>query len=209
MSAKILPILRTKTKSPKLPHVRSLDMTGVEIRNNRIRITFTWQDQRCRETLNFPFTESNLIVATRLRAKILDEIESGTFRYGDHFPQSVRANRLGITPAKSKLFSEYADLWVKSKDDICYSVKKDYQSTIDRFWVPKLGHLRADQITKSIVDQAISGIAWSSAKNRNEALITLRGTLKTMFHDQAIPLDIAALIKNKKRQKASNTRTHN
>lgn len=202
MSAKVIPLHSGRAKVRKtVSRQREVDLTGVEVRENRIRITFVWQGKRCRETLNIPFSQLNLKFAAQLRSKILAEIAAGVFRYGDHFPESVRAQQLGITPPASMLFQEYADRWINSKDDISKGVLQDYRSMLARYWAPKLGHLRADQLQKSIIDEAIGTIQWQSAKHRNDALIPLRAVLTVMFLDEAIPRDLAALIKNKKRQK--------
>lgn len=189
--------------TPSTPARRRInaDAEGIEIRGNRIRITFWWQGQRCRETLQIPPTPPNLAYANRLRKRILLEVEAETFRYIDHFPDSKRARQLGVIPAKSMRFGEYAERWIKSKTDIRSCTMKDYRSALDRCWIPLLGNVRADQLNKSTVDSAISQIPWISAKQRNDALIPLRGVLTTMFLDQAITVDLAALIKNKKRQK--------
>jgi len=202
VSAKVIP-LRQSQSPTRVRGKSTVDLTGIEVRGDRIRIVFAWQGRRCRETLRMRVSQQNLKVAVQLRLRILGEIAAGTFRYGDHFPDSVRARRLGITPPKSMLFEEYAERWINAKDDISLDVLYDYRSFLVRFWVPRLGHFRADQLQKSIIDEAIASITWLSAKHRNDALIPLRAVLKLMFIDQAISQDLAQYIKNKKRQKPS------
>lgn len=189
--------------TPSTPARRrfNTDAEGIEIRGNRIRITFSWQGQRCRETLQIAPTPPNREYAKKLRKRILLEIEAGTFRYVDYFPNSKRARQLGVVPVKSMRFGEHASRWIDSKTDVCSAVAKDYRSVLDRYWIPLLGHIRADQLNKSTIDTAIAQINWKTSKHRNDALIPLRGVLTTMFQDQAITIDLAALIKNKKRQK--------
>ena len=51
---------------------------GVEIRGKSIRISFTYREMRCRETLKgWEVTKGNLKKASHLRASILSEISYG------------------------------------------------------------------------------------------------------------------------------------
>jgi hypothetical protein len=65
---------------------------GIEVRGNSIRLAFTYQGRRCRETLKIPPTPANIKYAERLRQTILHEIEVGRFDYTKHFPNSPRAS---------------------------------------------------------------------------------------------------------------------
>jgi integrase len=63
--------------------------TGVEIHNGKIRISFTFRGIRCREVLRgWVANSSNIKKAGNLRALITSEIQLGTFRYADRFPES-------------------------------------------------------------------------------------------------------------------------
>ena len=56
-----------------------------------IRITFTYNGVRRRETLDIPPTPSNIKYAIRLRAEIINAIERKTFDYATYFPKSKHA----------------------------------------------------------------------------------------------------------------------
>jgi len=185
--------------SPK--KVRDPEMEGIEQRGNRIRITFWWLGQRCRETLKWAATAKNVEAAKRLRKRILLEIEAGTFRYFDHFPESKRAKQIGITPAPSRLFSEFAEQWLSNKSGVSTASIKDYRSSLDRFWLPSLGAIRADQLVPSMIHEAIGKIPWLSAKQKNNALVSLRAVLKLMHGDEATRKNLVEFIDNDKLQK--------
>lgn len=187
--------------SRKAPRTRDPGMKGIELRGDKIRITFWYSGERCRETLNMINTATNVEWAKRERSRILEQIKNGTFRYEEHFPNSKRARRPGMTPAKLMRFGEYAEIWLSAKKDVTSATIKDYRSSLSRLWIPALGHLRAEQLIKSVLDATIAKIKWLSPKHRNNALVPLRGVLVTMFYDEATRTNLAALIKNVKRQK--------
>lgn len=180
---------------------RDPDMEGIEIRGNRIRITFWWLEQRCRETLKMTATPKNIEYAKRLRKRIMLEIEAGTFRYFDHFPESRRASQPGMTPATSKLFREFAEQWIQNKSGVSSSSIKDYRSALERLWLPSLGAVRADQLVPSMIHEAIGKIQWRSAKQKNNSLVSLRAVLNLMFGDEATRKNLSDFIKNDKLQK--------
>jgi integrase len=68
---------------------------GVEVRQgkrgDRIRISFLYQEERCRETLDIPCTTANIQYAARKLAEIYNQMERGTFSYKETFPNSKRA----------------------------------------------------------------------------------------------------------------------
>ena len=56
---------------------------GIEVREGargaRIRLVFSWNGERRRETLDVPATQANIKYASRLRAEVLNAIERGSF----------------------------------------------------------------------------------------------------------------------------------
>lgn len=81
--------------------------TGVEIHNNKIRIWFTYRETRCRETLKgWIVNNSNIKKAGNLRAKIVGEIQLGTFDYRMVFPES----KVPLKFFASQNISSFADL---------------------------------------------------------------------------------------------------
>lgn len=68
--------------------------SGVELRENSVRISFTWQGERCRETLDLTPTPSHEKYAARLVDEIHRRIDAGTFRYGDSFFRRARVRSI-------------------------------------------------------------------------------------------------------------------
>lgn len=171
-------------------------LPGVGVRGDRIRITFHYEGLRCRETLEIPVTDRNIKYAHSLVERIKKEIAANVFNYGEHFPDSPRIRKLGGAPAHTVTFEEYSNRYLAAKTDIKSAVLDDYKSTVEKLWLPKLGHLKAGNITNSILQKAISEVDWRSGAHRNNALIPLRGVLGMMFDDEAINKNLAELIKN-------------
>jgi len=88
--------------------------TGVELHNNRIRISFQFRGIRCREVLKgWIVTNANIKKAGNLRARIVSEIQMGTFVYRKEFPDSKAA--LKFEPFKRvSTFGELASVWYEN-----------------------------------------------------------------------------------------------
>ncbi|MDA8480033.1 DUF3596 domain-containing protein [Citrobacter sp. Awk 4] len=66
--------------------------TGVEIHRQSVRIWFLYKGKRCREVLkSWNITPSNIKKAGNMRARIVSDIQLGTFDYLTYFPESKTA----------------------------------------------------------------------------------------------------------------------
>ena len=67
--------------------------TGVVIHGQRLRISFVYCGDRCRETIpcNGKITKASIAHAERKRNQILTEIYENRFDYATHFPGSSKA----------------------------------------------------------------------------------------------------------------------
>ena len=85
--------------------------TGLEIHRQSTRIWFLYKGKRCREVLQgWSTIPSNLKKAGNMRARIVSDIQLGTFDYLAYFPESKTAKSFQTT--KSVLtFGELAKLW--------------------------------------------------------------------------------------------------
>lgn len=101
--------------------------TGVEIHNNKIRISFKFQGVRCRETLKgWIVNASNLKKAGNLRAKIVSEIQLGTFDYRGVFPESKVAAKF-YASKNITTFAELASTWHENhKIDLSPNATRSY-----------------------------------------------------------------------------------
>ena len=88
---------------------------GVEIRpgkkGERIRITFSLNGERRRETLEIPVTASNIKYASNLRGSVITAIKNGKFDYQTFFPDS-RYSRQEAKTKKRYLLSELIDSYI-------------------------------------------------------------------------------------------------
>src|SRR5690606_4552610 len=87
--------------------------TGVELRNDTIRIRFSWNGKRCSETLALPPTQAGIAAASRLRDQVVQQIKHGIFderKYAELFPGSPNA-----ISSVSRGFGQYAQVWLDSR----------------------------------------------------------------------------------------------
>ncbi len=144
---------------------------GVRVRKNKktesLQIAFTFKGIECRETLQMPPTRGNIRYAERLRHEIQAEIERGTFRYSEKFPDSKRAAKFGFN-TKKPFLSELLDKALKIKESqLKPSSFQAYENAVKFRIKPDLGHLRVDHITpKTLRDWFInSGLSAKTIRN--------------------------------------------
>jgi integrase len=106
--------------------------TGVELHNNRIRISFQFRGIRCREVLKgWVVTNANIKKAGNLRAKIVSEIQLGTFDYNKTFPDSKTASKFDPVQ-KITTFGELALSWYENhKIELSPNAARSYQTTVN------------------------------------------------------------------------------
>ncbi len=167
---------------------------GVRARGRSIQLDFQYRGVRCRETLKIPPTAANLKFTQRKRETILYEIETGTFRYAAHFPQSRKTKLFGET--KSMSISDALDRYLDSKLRTCEpSSYRTYKSVVEHHLRPTFGALPISELTTGAVQAWIAGLTISN-KRINNVLIPLRGICADAFIDGQIPRDPMARIKN-------------
>lgn len=176
---------------------------GVEARGGSIRITFTFKGERCRETLRIPPTAKNLQFAENKHGQILTEIALGTFDYGAHFPDSIRA-KLGRAK-NTATFSKRVQLWISTRT-ISDTTRRAYLRYASEY-VDKheLGLRPIAGIMASELDRWRADLAAKfRPKTVNNALILVRGAFSQAHADGVIKADPAARLQNVKNPK----RTH-
>lgn len=162
--------------------------TGVEVRNNSIRIVFTYRNQRCRETLRgLRVTQANLRYAARKREAILYEIERGSFDYVKHFPDSPKGRRLSDTrPDKTigKALDEY--LLIKAASCAASTVN-GYASKANSHIRPRWGSTTFRAVTQTDIDNWIAvDLSYLKNKTINEILSILRALFAKAKKDKII-----------------------
>ncbi len=183
--------------------------SGVERRDHSIRISFTWNGERCRETLELAPTPANEKHAARLVADIRLKIKAGTFVYGEFFPDSERA---GPSHSKDNTLRHYGALWLNIVASTVGSNTHSQYTNALKFWYGlkdetgqllngrPLGEIPIRELTELELAALIGQHPWASANLKNNYLIPLRGTFERACKDLKISNPVSA-IKNGKLQK--------
>lgn len=136
---------------------------GVEIREgsrgNSIRITFSFNGQRHRETLDIPVSAANINYASRLRGEVLNAIQRGNFNYAQFFPESKIAKehkKKNIRYKFGYLIDQYLDR-LRDTGSVSPSTLASYVKYCKARILPKWGNVYVDTIgTRDIRDWIIS-----------------------------------------------------
>jgi integrase len=169
---------------------RGPDTTGLEVREDSIRLSFYWRNRRCRETLRLAPTTANLTYAGRLRSEILRKIELGSFRYGDYFPDSPLANE-GAPAVKT--FKEVAEAWMAA-GELAKSTKHGYRKILEGQLYPEIGDAPIASLTYLKLTELLSDDGWSK-KRRNNVLICIRRPFDIAHIDGLIQSNPAARLR--------------
>lgn len=167
-------------------------IAGVRARGNSILVDFTYQGERCRETLRLKPTKTTLKEVSRKREAILFEIAMGTFDYANHFPASTKARKFSKLYGQVITIEEALKDWLKNAERRCqYSTLKGYNSVIYHHLIPNFGKLKLTELTAAHIEDWLDSLDISN-KRINDVLSPLRLVFKDAFFDQLIsknPLD--------------------
>lgn len=167
-------------------------LAGVRPRGNSILLDFTYQGERCRETLRIKPTKTAMKEASRKREAILFEIAMGNFDYAKHFPTSPRAKKLSTSFGQLVTVETALKDWLKKAERHCqYSTLKGYNSVVYHHLIPAFGQFKLTELTTAHVEDWLASLDVSN-KRINNILSPLRLIFKDAYHDQLItrnPLD--------------------
>lgn len=168
--------------------------SGVRPRGKSIQIDFYYRGQRCIETIRLTPNTRNLNFARRKRDSILYEIETGTFCYSKHFPESKKLGRIGLRNIPT--VGVQLEKWLNGKFRHCeYSTYKDYNSAINYHLKPSFGEILLNELTTADIKEWVSRLGISN-KRINNILIPLRGMLGDAYADELIDRNPMDRIKN-------------
>ena len=172
--------------------------TGVEPRENSIRIKFTLNGKQERKTLiinDQPLTPTpaNLKYAQRLAAEIREKIRLGQFSMTEYFPAS------GDTQAQTTVGGQL-DNWLKTQR-IEESTRAGYASGV-KFWKRFVGNKSLRALKTSDILTAIASRPDLTGKTINNYVQVLREAVELAVNDGDLKDSPVAKIQPAKHQKA-------
>ncbi len=167
--------------------------SGVEARDNSIRIHFTFQGEPRKETLKtagkpMAPTPANLRYAHRIAGEIKDKIRHGTFVYADYFPASKTAST-----GQGASTAQRLDLWFETLVGKEGSTVKGYRSAVD-WWKGRVGDRPMRALLKSDVLAALASEPDWTGKTRNNKMSVLRQAIQLAIDDGALDVSPIAGI---------------
>lgn len=176
-------------------------MKGLEFRDRTIRINFTFNGQRCRETLQLdPLKPAQLRQAVRLREQIGAEIRAGVFDYQKTFPNALRFSVAKGALPESRDFASLAKEYLQGHGDLAQGTRRKYVQAAN-FWTREFGSTDPARLDYLFVRKFVGCYGWPSAKHRNNLMIVLRGILDIAVEAGILADNSAARVKNAKLQR--------
>lgn len=158
---------------------------GVEVRENSIRLHFTYEGKAHKETVRTdgePMrpTPANIKYAHRLAQEIKDKIRHATFVFADYFPASKRA-----TTGQGSTVGDRLDLWLDLQTALEASTLKGYRVAVD-WWKKHLGDKNIKTLIHSDILGALAKEPTWTGKTRNNKASVLRSALDLAIRDGVI-----------------------
>lgn len=150
--------------------------TGVEIHGKSLRIVFSHDGKRRRESLGLPPTKQNIKFAQAKREAIQYEMAVGTFSYAKHFPDSPHATG----KPKAKTMNELMAIYLATKKaDLRSSTYAKYVSMLNII-IALYGKNRSCSTLAphSVSDLRRQIIAGRKSQTANTYIRTMNGFLK-------------------------------
>ena len=163
--------------------------SGVELRNGAIRIRFTWNGERCSETLPYSATKEGIASASRLRDQVVSLNKLGLLsndKYAGLFPT----------------FGEYAQTWLDSRE-IVGGTRRNYKANLNKWWMPVLAVTPLASLTPVLMRKHLGQIAWTSNTVKFRSMVQLSTILSSAVSDGLLdknPLDGLDLPKTVKKE---------
>ena len=155
---------------------------GVEIRENSIRLSFTFETKSCRETLKtngIPMapTPANIKYANKMAVDLREKIKYGNFDYKEWFPDSASATTGVLQTVGSHLTS-----WLGMQSNLEASTIKGYRIAVS-WWSSEIGHIALKSLKQSDVLKALATKPKWTGKTRNNKVGVLRPAMVLALRD--------------------------
>lgn len=180
------------------------DGTGVTESRGKVRLNFTFEGRRCRETLSLDWTPVNIKAAGRMLAKIKKDIENGLFDYHATFPTSLSKAAPKFSAAAGaggSTLGRALDDWFATQGRKAVSTHNQYRNAVE-LWKRLLGgpDRPLKEITPTTIEKVVGSTAWASPKSLNNYLIILRGAMKLASREHKDFDNPASEVENSKVQ---------
>ena len=172
---------------------------GVSIRGNSIVLAFTYNDQRCRESINIGCCPTNTMLqeASDKLARIRWEIGIGEFEYLKHFPNSRTkiAKQESHTGDRISVEQQLKAWLVRKRKVVERSTLRGYESAVYYHLLPQFGELKLAELKPTHVKGWIATLS-ISAKRINNTLIPLRQAYREAYEDGIIDTNPMERVRN-------------
>lgn len=162
---------------------------GIEIRNDSIRIHFTYKGIRCKPTLKgVKPTKANERFAEQKLSTVKYEINNGSFNYAAHFPDCPKAKLFAPERKQISLDRALDDYLIIKQANLAPTTYKSYKNKAEMYVRP-LGignRLITDFSTSDLEFWVETSLPHLSNKAINEVLIIARGVFKRSCRDLKI-----------------------
>lgn len=164
---------------------------GIYAGENSMRIEFTYQVIRCRETIRGKPTKTRLQELARKREQILYEIDIGTFDYATHFPSSPRAFEFSNNKAVLLTVEKAVNIWLRrNRQNWAYSTERGYNSMLTTYILPLWGRLRLSDFKAALFKDWSAQVSTTlSAKRINEVRSLLHSIFKEQVFDEVLDIN--------------------
>jgi len=134
-------------------------MSGVEARGNSVRIYLQYNGEKCRESIPGGNKPATIAQAKHLIDIIEYEIQTGTFDYARHFPNSSKL--------VENTFGHYLDLWLKIKaNSVAASSYRGYANKAEVHVRPRWGKVQINAIDHLDLQEWIQSPQSKTLKNK-------------------------------------------
>ncbi|WP_394172867.1 tyrosine-type recombinase/integrase [Thalassotalea litorea] len=184
---------------------------GVSIRKHKtcetIQINFYYKGVRCRESLGLSPTRGNIAHANKKLSNIESEIELGTFRYADYFPNSPKLKVFGLQTSGATV-EHYMDEYINNakKRGLSHTTINGYQKA--KSALSKLLEITVSELSANDVLTYVKTAKVSQKTIRNRVSV-LRSSLDQAVIEGLIKINPVSAIKISlytEKQKKTNTR---
>lgn len=162
-------------------------------------------------------TASNLKHAARVRDKVIQEIERGTFKFKDYFPDYRHADKLQPPSDEAqRTLTAWADTWyLLAARSVEHSTLTIYKRHMKAYWLSVFGQMRPEHVTHRMVLERLALLAQDrfdeetgkvhkalGRKTQNSIMIPLRGVFELVCKPPSAIANPTDGIDNLKTQKA-------